>query len=1065
MGDYNRNEKKMADLLTSWRALRLHRAKMTGTQSTRKAKDYAIDHFVVTKEHKTLLTKVHADTSMDVSDHWPLLASLHFRIKVPDQQNGEARVVWDLTPKENNPEARPGLISKHAHWNLFAEAFGDEIEDGMSNEEHVTRVVKEYIKSCNDVGEDCGVRSLKVTKHKHPTSSKHARACIERRRLFARFREIRRLGNPVAIAESYAAYKEQRKITKKLAQSVKLERWAAAVKKANKDRTMNPRDFWKWAFSTSGWKRKDSSDVLQPMMNSEGVLQTESNAIREVWRSHYAKLAADPLGHSQDPQHWTQVFPDVEHPKPELSSINDDILEKEVKRTLAKLKNHKAPGPDKIPVEFFKQFKEEEISLAQLTRVLQLIWKHGYVPRELNTANLISIFKKDDPTDPGNYRGISLIDSVIKILITLLTQRLSRELENKKILTRAQCGFRSREESVAQSLALYEIITRRGNVGFPTYTLFLDFMKAYDVVPHQGLFRKLDQIGVRGKMLAFIKDLYRNSYVAVRANDGTVGDAFQLLRGLRQGCPMSPVLFNVFINDIFEHCQKGVRIPSAQVTKNGIVTLHYLQERCPGLLFADDAAAMADSEENLLDSLTKVLTWSERHDMSFGVKKCGLLRFAPPGVGVTGPAFSQPNIWKIGGIDIPKVTEYTYLGLDFHEDVSLEKMATPRINKARKAVFSLQAFFRCKSIPPATKRAILQTTAMQTLLFGSEIWGMRIPRAAEPQKLVNMALRWIHGCKGPRGLMCKAALNGELAMDSVYTMITTRRTRAYLKYGSLNTWIAKLFEQPLRLRKKNWQTITEQWLNRWVKAYVGVQASNAPPDNPFQHNHYDAIQMVIEYTRAAALRTWTFEHPIANQYLSYKFPVAIDFPSWIPYFGNGLNLVRIFRGLGYWTTLALGLASGQEDGPWKRMCPFCRGNTPEDSIHILLLCPAWNDVRERTIGPLIETMERDLGIMDVGSQWRLLLGGEIGGTKLPGWQPNGELEEGEVDTPATFEAPLPPVIEQAHSVWGHCGHYRVAAFLHQVDRKRENKRELQLRLAGLFRSPALLNCQGTDVYD
>jgi hypothetical protein len=129
--------------------------------------------------------------------------------------------------------------------------------------------------------------------------------------------------------------------------------------------------------------------------------------------------------------------------------------------------------------------------------MLQDLWVNSFVPDSLNVSCLVSVFKKGDPTDTNNYRGISLIDSLGKILITLLTTRLQQTLEDQNILIKGQSGFRSGEEAVAQALALYEIIKRRQNVSLDTFALFLDYEKAFDSVPHEGLFRKMDILGIR----------------------------------------------------------------------------------------------------------------------------------------------------------------------------------------------------------------------------------------------------------------------------------------------------------------------------------------------------------------------------------------------------------------------------------------------------------------------------------------------------------------------------------------------------------------------------------------
>ncbi|TBU07060.1 putative reverse transcriptase [Hamiltosporidium magnivora] len=131
----------------------------------------------------------------------------------------------------------------------------------------------------------------------------------------------------------------------------------------------------------------------------------------------------------------------------------------------------------------------------------------------------------------------------------------------------------NKEECVAQVATLLEIQRRRFIRGRETLCLFIDFEKAYDRVPHDLILLKLKEQGFSGKLLRFLKDLYTDLQVGVKVGDKTTS-LFPYNIGLRQGCPLSPLLFDLYIDDIF----RGV---------NGIVC-EGLNYRFPGLLFADD---------------------------------------------------------------------------------------------------------------------------------------------------------------------------------------------------------------------------------------------------------------------------------------------------------------------------------------------------------------------------------------------------------------------------------------------------------------------------------------------
>ena len=141
---------------------------------------------------------------------------------------------------------------------------------------------------------------------------------------------------------------------------------------------------------------------------------------------------------------------------------------------------------------------------------------------------------------------------VLKVKTIMMVQRIQHAVESKNLLTREQAGFRWREECSAQAAALVEAVQRRREKRRMTFLMFVDLSKAYDIVPHEAMLAKLDQIGIRGRMLSFIRALYESSEFRVRASvpGSTTGPTIKIMRGLRQGCPLSPILFDIFINDL-----------------------------------------------------------------------------------------------------------------------------------------------------------------------------------------------------------------------------------------------------------------------------------------------------------------------------------------------------------------------------------------------------------------------------------------------------------------------------------------------------------------------------------
>ncbi|KAH6596690.1 hypothetical protein BASA61_003384 [Batrachochytrium salamandrivorans] len=161
-------------------------------------------------------------------------------------------------------------------------------------------------------------------------------------------------------------------------------------------------------------------------------------------------------------------------------------------------------------------------------------------------------YKKDgDPLNPGDKRGIALINVGLKLVCKVLQMRIERFVETNNLLSYEQAGFRKREECVGQVVSLVDIIQRRQNAGLNTHVLFIDIRKAFDTVPVGALLWKLQNMGFPRRTLAFLKALYTSSSARARAGS-LLSDPFPVQRGVRQGCPLSGLLFNLFINDILD---------------------------------------------------------------------------------------------------------------------------------------------------------------------------------------------------------------------------------------------------------------------------------------------------------------------------------------------------------------------------------------------------------------------------------------------------------------------------------------------------------------------------------
>ena len=155
------------------------------------------------------------------------------------------------------------------------------------------------------------------------------------------------------------------------------------------------------------------------------------------------------------------------------------------------------------------------------------------------------IFKSGTKNDPSNYRGICISSCLGKLFCSILNQRLLEHVQSLDILHKSQTGFLANNRTADHVLTLRTLIDKYVNCHqTKVYACFVDSRKAFDSVWHDGLLYKLLKINIRGNFYNVIESLYSNSTSSVRIGNSQ-RRSFQYARGVRQGCILSPLLFNL----------------------------------------------------------------------------------------------------------------------------------------------------------------------------------------------------------------------------------------------------------------------------------------------------------------------------------------------------------------------------------------------------------------------------------------------------------------------------------------------------------------------------------------
>jgi hypothetical protein len=322
-------------------------------------------------------------------------------------------------------------------------------------------------------------------------------------------------------------------------------------------------------------------------------------------------------------EHFTRVFGSRELPQQAMPTevphydapascdqnhFEEDFTAQEVWKRLLRCSN-KAPGPEGICYSLWKKFDD---GAYVLTTIFNCVKRLGSIPGSWTNSTTVLIHKKGERNDITNWRPISLSNTIAKIYLSVLAERLGSWAARNQRISPSQKGFMPTDGCAEHNFVPQSVIVDARRSHNQCCIACLDLTNAFGSVPHTTIFAALRWAGLNEETIEVIHRLYGNNTTTIRNNTGPTPE-INIKAGVKQGCPLSPIIFNLTIEPILRAISQ---------TGTGY-QIH--RETIHSLAYADDLALVArtpDDLQGLLDVTGRVAVWA---GLQFNAKKCATL--------------------------------------------------------------------------------------------------------------------------------------------------------------------------------------------------------------------------------------------------------------------------------------------------------------------------------------------------------------------------------------------------------------------------------------------------------
>ena len=294
------------------------------------------------------------------------------------------------------------------------------------------------------------------------------------------------------------------------------------------------------AFYAKLEKRSAQRTVIGELRDKKGDVFSDNENLMKIVTDFYTDLYTPTSVHDSVQEKLLSNV-DQKLTNQQQCMLDADLSEKELQQAVLDLKEERSPGIDGFTAEFYKKFWS--LIKDRYTDFINCANQTSFRNTKNTSVTTILYKEKGDTNDLKNYRPISLINVDLKILTKALTNRLKKVLSSIIHFTQTAMDGRKIDNTIHM---LRDLIQLANNENFESAFIFLDQEKAFDRVNHEFLYKTMKAFGIGPSFIHWVRQIYSNATTRVKVN-GFLSENIPLRRGVRQGCPLSPLLYVLII--------------------------------------------------------------------------------------------------------------------------------------------------------------------------------------------------------------------------------------------------------------------------------------------------------------------------------------------------------------------------------------------------------------------------------------------------------------------------------------------------------------------------------------